>query len=268
MSLALFINSYWERAARRWMNWRLSNRPPQMSLDRSNWGQSLREPTLFYFECVRYFHQRLPPELKAHRAYFYEGRRGFGEDAFHVMWYLLLEEFKPGNFLEIGVFRGQVISLVALWAKRRGIACDVHGISPFSPAGDSTSRYPEGIDYQKDTLANFDYFGLTHPQLTRAYSTDPPALEMIGSRAWDMIYIDGNHDYPVALKDWQACSRSVKPGGVIVLDDAGLTTPYQPPGYAGTRGHPGPSRVAQEIDRAQFREILQVGHNRGFQKIV
>jgi hypothetical protein len=28
-----------------------------------------------------------------------------------------------------------------------------------------------------------------------------------------------------------------------------------------------PSRLAQEIDRTQFREILQVGHNRFFEKI-
>jgi len=35
-----------------------------------------------------------------------ENRRGFGENAFHTMWYLLLEEFKPATFLEIGVFRG------------------------------------------------------------------------------------------------------------------------------------------------------------------
>jgi hypothetical protein len=34
----------------------------------------------------------------------------------------------------------------------------------------------------------------------------------------------------------------------------------------GTRGHPGPSKVAQEIDRALFEEALQVGHNRVFLK--
>jgi len=37
-----------------------------------------------------------------------------------------------------------------------------------------------------------------------------------------VIYIDGNHDYEVAHKDWEVCSQSVGPGGVIVLDDADL----------------------------------------------
>ena len=31
--------------------------------------------------------------------------------------------------------------------------------------------------------------------------------------------------------------------------------------------YPGPSRLAREIDRNQFWEILQVGHNHVFQKI-
>jgi predicted O-methyltransferase YrrM len=81
-----------------------------------------------------------------------------------------------------------------------------------------------------------------------------------------MVYIDGNHDYDVARQDWEACSQSLKPGGVIVLDDASRDTAYRPPLFA-TAGHPGPSRLAGEIDARTFREILRVGHNRAFQKI-
>jgi predicted O-methyltransferase YrrM len=81
-----------------------------------------------------------------------------------------------------------------------------------------------------------------------------------------MIYIDGNHDLEVVVKDWEHCSRQVKPGGVIVMDDAATTTTYRPPCFS-SAGWPGPSQVAQEIDRARFREILQVGHNRVFQRL-
>ena len=81
-----------------------------------------------------------------------------------------------------------------------------------------------------------------------------------------MIYIDGNHDYPVARADWELCAAQLSPGGIIVLDDAGLGTAFRPPAFA-TGGHPGPSRLAQEIDRRAFAEILQVGHNRVFQKV-
>jgi hypothetical protein len=257
--------------ARSWLRRRISKQLPRISLERANWDQSLRDPTGFYFECLRYFYHQLPLEVTKHRAYFHNvpgKRRGFGEDAFHVMWHLLFQEFKPANFLEIGVFRGQTLSLAAVCARMSGHLCDVHGISPFTAAGDAVSKYRQDIDYYQDTLANFDHFRLPHPELLKAYSTDPIALELIASRKWDMIYIDGNHDYEVVEKDWEACSKGLKPGGLIVLDDAGLTTVFHPPSFAATRGHPGPSRVAQEINRSQFRELLQVGHNRVFQKAV
>jgi predicted O-methyltransferase YrrM len=269
-SLSGFVKAHWRRVASSLLERRLAKTPPQVSLDRANWPESLRDPTGFYLECVRYFHQQLPAELKQHRAYFHnppENPRGFGEDAFHVLWFLLFQEFKPANFLEIGVFRGQTTSLAALLARRGGWICEVVGVSPFTPAGDSVSTYQQGIDYHTDTLANFEHFKLPAPKLLRAYSTDSDAVRLINSRSWDMIYIDGNHDYEIAKKDWESCSQAIKHGGVIVLDDSGLTTNYRPSVFA-TGGHPGPSQVAQEIDRSKFEEILQVGHNRAFQKTV
>jgi len=115
-------------------------------------------------------------------------------------------------------------------------------------------------------IARTQHFGLQHPHLLRAYSTDANALELISSKQWEMIYIDGNHEYEVVRKDWEACSRNLAPGGIVVLDDSGLSTNFVPPIFA-TNGHPGPSRIAQQIDRKQFREILQVGHNRAFQRL-
>jgi hypothetical protein len=182
------------------------------------------------------------------------------------MWDLLFREFKPVDFLEIGVFRGQVISLLTLCSRVHDQPCEVWGISPFSGAQDSVSKFPQGLDYYQDTLKNFDHFGLPHPNLLRAFSTDPEAVKLIGSRPWNIIYIDGNHDYEIVVKDWQVCSQSVKPGGLIVLDDSALSSAYKPPCFS-SPGWPGPSQVAQNIDRSRFRELLQVGHNRVFQRI-
>lgn len=233
---------------------------------RADWEASLRDPTEFYLRVFRYFHRRLPAPLQEHRRYFSTGGRGYGEDAFHTMWFLLRREFGWESFLEIGVFRGQTLSLSALLSRLNHQHCEAHGISPFSSVGDSVSRYKGRLDYQEDTLANFDHFGLPHPQLLKAYSTDAVALERIASRNWSGIYIDGNHDYEVAKADWNACSAAVAKGGVIVLDDSALGTAYRPPAFA-FGGHPGPSRLAAEIDRTGFHEILRVGHNRTFQRV-
>ena len=235
-------------------------------IDPENFLESLKNPDAYYLRAFQDFHRALPEALQVHRAYFLIDFRGFGEDAFHSMWWRLFRRFKPTSFLEIGVYRGQVISIIALLAKLDATRCEVTGISPFSASGDSVSIYRSDLNYLEDTLTHFKHFGLPEPTLVNAYSTDPEALATIASRTWDMIYIDGNHDYDVAVRDWEACSKAVKPGGLVILDDSGLSTCYHPPAFA-TGGHPGPSRLASEIHPEHFREILQVGHNRVFQKL-
>lgn len=269
MSITGFLRSHWIRFVRnRHRRLALRDASP-LPVSPDTWPKSLEDPTAYYLRAFAAFHRLLPAELRAHRAYFHDepaNRRGYGEDAFHTLWYVLMNEFRPANYLEIGIFRGQTVTLAALCARLGKFPCAVHGISPFSSAGDSVSSYRKDIDYYTDTLSNFDRFQLPHPTLLRAYSTDPQAVALIQSRTWDMIYIDGNHDYEVVRQDWDVCSKALKAGGVVVLDDSGLSTRYQPPIFA-TRGHPGPSRIAEEIDRGRFREILQVGHNRAFQKL-
>lgn len=231
-----------------------------------DWGRSLSDPTGYYLDCVRYFHgPHFPEELKMHRRYFLQDQRGFGEDAFHVMWWMLFCKLRPEHFLEIGVYRGQTISLAALLHRMLSITGSVTGISPFSPVGDSVSRYKTHLDYLQDTQLNFRAFDLPAPELLRAFSTDRVATERIKHATWDAIYIDGNHDYAVAKADWSTCSASVRVGGIVVLDDSALATAYNPPRFA-TAGHLGPSQLALEIDNEELREILRVGHNRVFQK--
>jgi hypothetical protein len=234
-------------------------------ISRADWSQSLADPTAFYLKCCHYFDGNLPEELRRHREYFTQNGRGFGEDAFHAMWFLLFREFRPASFLEIGVFRGQSLSLAALLARQNNFPCHIQGISPFSAAGDAVSKYRSNLDYRADTLENFSHFHLPEPFLLKAYSTDAAAAKLVATRAWDMVYIDGNHDYEVAKQDWELCAKNLSLRGLIVLDDSGLSSAFHPPAFA-TSGHPGPSQLAKEISRPPFTEILQVGHNRVFQK--
>lgn len=235
-------------------------------VDVDDFPSSLGDPTRFYTRALLEFHHHLPSQLREHRDYFRQHRRGFGEDAFHSMWYWLFRSYRPSSFLEIGVYRGQVISLISLLARLEDRCCQVTGISPFSPAGDSVSDYLADLEFRQDTLGHFAHFHLPEPELVEAYSSDSRALKCITGTEWDMIYIDGNHDYEVVRHDWEICSGSLAPGGLIVLDDSGLSTTFRPPAFA-TGGHPGPSRLAREIDRRHFAEILQVGHNRVFQSL-
>lgn len=232
-----------------------------------NWGNSIEDPTEYYLDAFRYYIFNLPSQLRSHKRYFRKESRGFGENAFHTLWYMLYEKYKFLNFLEIGIYRGQTISLLALIAKLKDKNIFLQGISPFDNTGDKVSGYKE-LDYLKDVLDNFEYLSLEKPKLLRAFSTDPSAVELISSKYWDCIYIDGSHDIEIVKKDWLICSQHIRIGGVVVFDDAALYTAYRPPFFA-FKGHPGPSTVADGIEEnnSNYKEILRVGHNRVFERL-
>lgn len=212
-----------------------------------------------------YFHNLCPAEVVEHRKYFSQELRGFGEDAFHAMWHTIFSEYKPVDCLEIGVYRGQTISLWALLQKQMGIEGHIYGISPFTPAGDEVSVYLKNVDYRADTLENHRHFALAVPQLLKALSTDLVAHDLVKSRLWDLIYIDGNHDYDVALADYNVCKHQLRPGGLLVMDDSSLYTDYKPLAFS-FAGHPGPSRVVMELAMHELCFIGGVGHNNVFRK--
>ena len=218
-----------------------------------------------YLLFHHHFWNNSPAWLKRHRLYFKSKQRGFGDDAFHVMWYILINDLRPKNLLEIGVYRGQVISLWSLIMKNLSINASVHGITPLVNAADAVSAYVD-IDYLEDIKKNFSHFMLDLPNIHKGYSTDLAMIDVIQSRKWDIIYINGSHDYAVVKNDFEICSNCLSQNSIIVLDDSALYTTFKPPVYA-SAGHPGPSRVANEIDGSKFKEIISVGHNRVFQRI-
>lgn len=218
------------------------------------------------YDYFHHFFWNLSPSwIKEHRIYFKEGNKGFGEDAFHAMWYIIFNCYKPVHVLEIGVYRGQSLSLFSLLAHKLGYSIDLHGISPFDSSGDEVSVYLRELNYYEDVLQNFSKFSLPNPNLHKGYSTNSEMINVIESQKWDLVYIDGNHDYEVAKFDFETCSKMVKAGGLIVLDDSSLNLNYNPHFYA-SKGHPGPSKVADEISDNDFIEILTIGHNRVFKK--
>ena len=232
------------------------------------WNNSLIDSRKYYLRTYQYFRLYLDSRLVEHRIYFRDNQKGFGEDAFHAMWAILFEKFQYRNFLEIGVYRGQTISLNALIAKIQGKNLDVHGVSPFDKSGDSVSNYIS-IDFMEDTFLNFSKFHLPKPSLLKAFSTDQIAVDYISNNIWDCIYIDGSHDLDVVRSDWALCSSNLKIGGIIVIDDSSKFVNYNNPFFS-FKGHEGPSIVAEEIacNSQEFKEILRVGHNRVFQRLL
>jgi len=134
-----------------------------------------------------------------------------------------------------------------------------------SSLGDSVSSYLKNLDYLADVLQTFDYWKLPPPVLVKTLSTDPDAVAHIQSQSWDIIYIDGSHEYETALADYRLCRDNLQSKGLLVLDDASLNTSFKPPSFSFV-GHPGPSQVAKEYACKEMRFLGAVGHNNIFLK--
>ncbi len=185
----------------------------------SNWKLSFAKPNLAYAYFDVAFKQ-LPEEMRDHKYYFEKERRGIGDRAFHVMWYVLMKEFVLRRHLEIGVYRGHILSLVAMLQRFFGVSENVTGVSPLSTAGDRASGTYIDLNYEADISKNFSHFSLSEPRLIKAHSTDETAVRAVREHCWDSIYIDGCHDHEVVKSDWLLASSTVRKGGLVVFDDA------------------------------------------------
>lgn len=163
--------------------------------------------------------------LVGHRGHVEEHRLGFGDRAFHAMWRLLLaeahERFGNTDLLEIGVFKGQVVSLWALLARTYGWPVRIHAVTPFegqplpgfrwwralqlrlNPRFRERVRsgdfYPED-GYEQIVRRLFARYELDFESVRwfRGYSNAPEVLAAVRDAAFQIIYIDGAHTYEAA----------------------------------------------------------------------
>jgi hypothetical protein len=229
------------------------------------------------------------PLLAAHRRHIEEHKLGFGDPAFHALWKLMLgsahARFGSVDALEIGVFKGQVISLWALLAKTHGWPVRVHAVTPlegqvlrgsrlwrslkyrlsprFRERIKSGDFYPDD-DYEGIVRRLFAHFGLEFAQvrLLRGYSNSPEVVSALQSERFHLIYVAGDHTYEGAASDIRIYAPKVLPGGWLVMDDAA----FDLPGTSFWKGYETVARACELLPGLGFTNVLNVGHNRVFEK--
>lgn len=196
------------------------------------------------------------PKLKAYRDWIEEKIFGFGERSFLWMWKLLVDEIPAPEFLEIGVFRGQILGLIRLLSAKASII----GITPL----DSTGGHWES-DYAADIKLLHNTFKLKQPRIIKGLSHSPEVMAEASKKEYDIIYIDGGHSYADAYHDVYRYSSFVKVGGYLVVDDAGNKF-NMPDGY-----FKGIEAVSNAVDKLlpneYYEEVFNVIHNRVFKRI-
>lgn len=261
---------------------------------------SLRDH-LARYDCTAEHHDQLfqqltrtaheVPELREHRDWVERNRWGYGDRALHAMWLALLEDLASrephARALEIGVFKGQVISLWALLARRLDWSLEITALSPF--AGELkpgvgalwrhrlrklvSRRYRQQAavgnlqphdDYLRCNRQIFEAFDLEFDRVRtiQARSGDPEALAALADHRFELVYIDGDHTYEGALFDLRSYGPKVVPGGFLVVDDGGWFLP----GETFFKGFETVSRACEAVPSLGFTNVWNVGHNRVYQR--
>jgi hypothetical protein len=166
-------------------------------------------------------------ELKAYRDFIEANAFGFGERCFLWMWNDIVARMpQEFTFMEIGVFRGQILALVSLLAERHGKKVRRIGITPL----DTSDGHWES-DYEADIIRLHDVFNIKDDyELIRLDSTNPNAIKLASQNPPDVLYIDGGHTYEVVKSDLTHYLPILKVGGTLVIDDCNNAIPM-PWGY-------------------------------------
>lgn len=200
--------------------------------------------------------------LKSHRDFVEQNAFGFGERSFHWLWKLIVDEMpNEFSFLEIGVFRGQVLSLIELLAKETDKKATRYGVTPL----DNSDGHWDS-DYAKDIQIIHNRFSLSKDfTIYHGLSTNEIIIEQAKSTApYDIVYVDGGHTYEVATSDLRHYPDMVKIGGLFVVDDScnDLKMPF---GFF--QGIEDVTKATLEWENSKFEFQFNVVHNRIYKRI-
>ena len=194
---------------------------------------------------------------------------GFGELAFSWNWYLIVKDM-PANFkfLEIGVYKGRVLAIIQLLSLLLNKQSCIFGITPLNISSDKYSQY-DNVDYFKEIKKSFHTSNLPfdNTQIIEGYSQNKDVIEKASLyKEYDVIFIDGCHDYEIVCMDIQNYSTMLKVGGYLILDDASSLLEGA---YGMFLGHHDVGKATKDIidTDSRFVHLYAVGHNRVWKKI-
>jgi len=209
------------------------------------------------------------PELKKHRDFIEESQLrfnmiyGHGHRSLQYLWKLLVDEMPSEfSFLEIGVYKGQILSLIEMLTKMSGKRSAINGVTPlFDPEFAPYDRGPFITNIYKQF--NLDQ---KNTAIFNGRSGDPEVIKKISSKApFDMVYIDGDHSYDGTVLDIETYGPMVQSKGFLIIDDCN-TYKNMPDGlFSGIDTVSDAVRNKVETDKS-FREVLTCMHVRVWQK--
>jgi predicted O-methyltransferase YrrM len=140
--------------------------------------------------------------------------RSVMSDHSRAVLYALARTMQPRVVAEVGTMYAGTAEVMAraLWENGAGI---LHTTDPLGGDRCPTiiARWPEELQQRVrfHPLSSMDFF----------HHLDRQRLTL------DLVLVDGNHDYEFALFDLQMAARLMRPGGIVVMDNAEQTGPFK-----------------------------------------
>jgi predicted O-methyltransferase YrrM len=136
-------------------------------------------------------------------------------EASRAILYSLVRLTKPELVAEIGTFYAGTAEVIARALWENGGSGELYTCDPFD-----VERHPFIFRQWPEPLQRIVKF---FPANSMKFLSD-----LVGSKMkFDIILIDGDHDYESAAFDLAMSARLVRPGGIIVMDNAEQTGPFE-----------------------------------------
>jgi predicted O-methyltransferase YrrM len=138
--------------------------------------------------------------------------RSLQSDHSRALLFSLIVMTRPKIVAEIGTLHAGTTEVIAraLWQNGEGV---VHSVDPY------------GAERCPAIFAQWPAELRRHVQFHAKSSMDFFSRMVLENKAFDLILIDGNHDYEYVLFDLQMAARLIRPGGIILMDDFEQTGP-------------------------------------------
>jgi FkbM family methyltransferase len=246
-------------------------RKSQQTTTLMDWSETYRDEPEAHRALTRAFEAEVDrnPQLKTHRDLIEESQQrfnmiyGHGNRSLHWFWKLVVDELSSdAKVLEIGVYKGQILSLWQLLGSMSGKRLHIFGVSPLvDPEFSPVNRGPYIFNL-------FRQFGLdlSDTHILDARSQDARAVTNLKSYGpYQLVYVDGDHSYEATVADIETYGDLVQTNGFLVVDDC-CDYKQLPPGmFKGIQSVSAAVRDTLETD-SRFIEILTVGHVRIWQR--
>ena len=209
-------------------------------------------------------------EIKAHRDFIENAQNkfgiilGHGDRSLQYLWKLLVDEMpKEFNFLEIGVYKGQILSLIELLSEMSERKPKIVGITPLydKPFGDY-----DRLPFIKKIYEKFN-LNLSNTTIFDGLSQNTEIMKKAKFLAtYDMIYIDGDHSYNATVSDIKNYSKMIKNKGFLIIDDCCNYKNHATGVFRGLLDVSNAVKDTVEYD-SEFKELVTCMHVRIWQRV-